>query len=312
MAINPTVSPRRTFVAFDWLRIVAITMVAVHHALTTCNLSSTWQNINLGQVGVGIFCAISGFLALRFANSDDEAWLRRRLIKVFVPYWLSLPPLFLANAWFAYHPAGIDLIIAEFLGIGLFTHRHELVGDHVWFISLIVVCYFLAYLTRRNRAFFPLAIVAALAFMPWFPRVGGHLLAFTGGAMLGCLATNGTRLVVAAVMVGALAIGMSTTGRPVLWYPIIALALIAPLSIVVGEQSPKLAMISDATYEFYLVNTPLYLLLARFGEQGFWTTLIVGTALSIVATILLRGISAPLIRRLQPNARAPREIAVVS
>ena len=51
-----------TFVAFDWLRLVAIAFVALHHALIAGYHPSSWHRLDFGQLGVGIFCALSGFL----------------------------------------------------------------------------------------------------------------------------------------------------------------------------------------------------------------------------------------------------------
>jgi peptidoglycan/LPS O-acetylase OafA/YrhL len=120
--------------------------VALQHVLSGpgSEPGAVLGGLTLGQLGVAGFCALSGYFSLRSGDQKTARWLLQRLDRLFVPYWISLASIFAVNWAIGYKPVSTGLVVSEFLGTGYFTHPGRLVGVHVWFISLILVCYGLA------------------------------------------------------------------------------------------------------------------------------------------------------------------------
>src|SRR5438034_10716661 len=73
----------------DVLRILAILLVTAQHSLSLSDRDEwpTWQQINIGQLGVAIFLILSG-LAAGQDHRPPVAWLARRLARIMPAYWL--------------------------------------------------------------------------------------------------------------------------------------------------------------------------------------------------------------------------------
>jgi peptidoglycan/LPS O-acetylase OafA/YrhL len=288
--IGPKSSGTASLLGFDVVRLAAMACVALQHALSVCGIEPRplLGHLNLGQLGVTVFCTLSGYFALRPSGEPSWRWLARRLGRVYVPYWITLGAIFTANQAVGYKPVSLGLVVSEVLGTGYFTHGDRLVGVHVWFISLILVCYGFAVVLRGRPWALFLAIVVAIALMPLAPAFLRHLVSFLAGAVLATASrTRGT------------AIGMALAGlaatlvvRGEFAYPTAGvLALLAARGIPGG--SPRaLAATSQATYEFFLVHGPIYLAISRVERSSWLGTLVVGTALAVVASWLLHRATA--------------------
>jgi peptidoglycan/LPS O-acetylase OafA/YrhL len=283
--VTVTTLPLRSF---DVARIVAISLVAAQHLLTISDYKPPLLLgcLGVGQLGVTIFCGLSGYFSLRSSRTSNLDWARRRLIRIFIPYWITLVAIFAANAVVRYKPVTLGLIVSEFLGTALFTHAASLVGVHVWFISLILICYAIALVVRwkpKSMWLFLLAVIAA-AWL-WDPLVACHVLSFVAGCALGKGRLPTVALIAAFSLAG---VGL---GNCFFAYPLAAMAILA-LCIASSAASPSwLARASELTYEFFLVHGPIYLGLARYAHLGLPANLVLGTLLAIAAAIVLRGAS---------------------
>ncbi|QDS96336.1 Acyltransferase family protein [Roseimaritima multifibrata] len=277
----------------DITRLIAMAMVAVQHVLSICDFPTPHLlfQLDLGQIGVAIFFAISGFLALSPSPLNTRQWLFRRLLRIYIPYWITVAGLLTANAIAGYKPVSTSLVISEFLGLAGWTHRGQLIGVHLWFISLLLFCYLLAALIRKFPALLPLTIIISIASLAADAHFAQHTIAFLTGVTL---STNPHAI------------------RPRYQIPIIAIASLAAYSIhpgfitiavaivAIGTQflpgsfSPatitKLARTSNLSYHFYLVHGPVYLATAKGLDKSLPATLIIGTIAAIAAALVLHKI----------------------
>src|SRR5437879_5488844 len=79
-------------VGLDYLRVLAVGLVAIQHGLSVLDRLDDTQivfNLNYGQVGVAIFLAVSGFLAA-INPSTPLTWLWRRLMQIYPAYWVAM------------------------------------------------------------------------------------------------------------------------------------------------------------------------------------------------------------------------------
>jgi peptidoglycan/LPS O-acetylase OafA/YrhL len=284
---------RASLCSFDIARIVAISLVALQHLLTVSDWSppQLFGCLDLGQLGVTIFCGLSGYFSLRSSAANPLNWLFRRLKRVMIPYWISLGAIFIANAIVGYKPATFGLIISEIFGTALFTHPHGLVGVHVWFISLILMCYGMALMLRWKPAVLPFFAAAVFTLSFWDKSLlPAHLLSFLAGCALSKTDDWKRRMAVASIIV--LFCGLGIGARNVrLAYPLAATAALLPCSAWLASSPYWLSRTSECTYEFFLVHGPIYLGLAKFAGFGIFANLWIGTFAAILAAILLRATS---------------------
>lgn len=277
--------------SLDALRLFAMACVVLRHAMSICGE----EVVALPRfVGLGVFAALGGYLALRSRDPSWEGWLGRRLCRFYVPYWLLLAALFLANAFVGYKPTSWGLALSQVAGTAIFTHPGQLVGVHTWYVSLLVTTTFLAAAARRWPITLPasLAIVAVTVAAP--TSVFHHcLLAFLVGASCAryCPGAAGCALAAAACAL----LGVFT--HPGFLYPAagcaaLALALVLPRRSVAWLSGP-----GGATYEFFLVHGPIFLGLHQLVGLRLAGVLLAGTALSVVGTVALRWVAALLARQ---------------
>src|SRR4051812_46615200 len=95
-----------SFWGLDLLRLAAMALVAVQHLLSVHGLEPPGlvAGLDPGAVGVALFCALSGWLAAKRRQEVAGQWLLRRLVRVYVPLWVSLTGIFAANAVLDYKP----------------------------------------------------------------------------------------------------------------------------------------------------------------------------------------------------------------
>jgi hypothetical protein len=276
--------------AFDIARLAAVSLVALQHLLTISGLHPPllFNCLNVGQLGVTIFCGMSGYFSLRSSQKNALQWISRRLARIYIPYWIALSAILVANEVVRYKPASIALIVSEYLGTALFTHPNAMVGVHVWFISLILMCYAIAMVLRWKPAALPLFAIAAVMALYHEMSIGAeHILSFLAGC---CLAKCGgwkQRLPMAAMVVGLGAAGFGWVDA-CFAYPLAAIVVLLVCNITTALSPAWLSSASESTYEYFLVHGPIYLCLAKYAHFNVFANALVGTPLAILATILLR------------------------
>jgi len=179
------------YAGLDVLRLIAILLVTIQHGASALGLYEETQVMGLspGQLGVGMFCAISGYLA--FGRGDEAAmkWLLARLKTIYPAYWLAMLFSF-GVTWVAGAKAfTLGQFVSQMLGTGYFTHGWELVNVVSWFISLIVLCYVLAAVARASRRPLPVmlmvfAVAAYLLATKTEVNLSRHILAFALAGIL--------------------------------------------------------------------------------------------------------------------------------
>ena len=132
----------------DQLKGLAMLLVLLYHGGGVVGLTNYWN----GQIGVDIFLVLSGFtLALGALEQDAAAFWRRRVWRIFPPYWAALA-LFVALGYWVRgaKPQPLDLLVHVAGLQGLATDAMFFSwSDSFWFVGLIVPLYALIFLLRR-------------------------------------------------------------------------------------------------------------------------------------------------------------------
>ncbi len=262
-------------------------LVAVQHALSVSGIECPplFFHLDAGQIGVAIFFGISGFLACTVSDAKPISWLRKRLSRIFVPYWIAVTGVLVANHFAAYKSVSLALIVAEYLGVAGWTHRGDLVGVHFWFISLLLFCYILAAIMRRVPACFMIIVVATVGWIWLDPFNAGHTLAFLTGFGFGKMNKGPSLYVIslAGVATAFLSVCCSTAFASAT----VAAISLSTLSIPIAfsdQKTLKIRHVSNMSYHFYLVHGPCYLAVAKFGSSELLIVLLLGTFISVIAT----------------------------
>lgn len=211
--------------------------------------------LSTGQVGVAVFLAISGFLAVDTRRPPID-WLRQRLIRVYPPFWIALA-LGFTLAWMtAVKSFDAWQVFAQFSGIALFTHLDNLIDAPTWFVSLLLVCYLGTFAARfvgypfflgASTALIMLVLVATTK-RTWLLS---HLLTYSLAYTITLLQPAQKRQY---VMWGSIGLTMLLTlVQPEFGFTWFALLVVeASLHL---ERVPRLiTWMAEYSYEFYLIH----------------------------------------------------------
>jgi peptidoglycan/LPS O-acetylase OafA/YrhL len=241
--------------ALDYLRLFAIVLVTLQHALSVLGRYDLTQvhGVSVGQLGVAIFCAISGYLAFSGGGDDPARWLLKRLRQLFPAYWLAMLFSFLVTWLFHVKAITPGLFLSQMLGLGFFTHGWALVNIVSWFISLILLCYLIAAIAKASRH--PTAVLAlaslvawGLVFLHWEVDLSRHVLAFT---LAGLLRLEQPRAWLVAA--GSLPL-LACPPWPQFTYAVFALLLLAALPVWRVSAGRAVRGVADHVYEYFLLH----------------------------------------------------------
>lgn len=163
--VKPSLMPHRR-ASLDYLRFLAIALVTIQHSLSVLGFYSqaTFLHLSPGQVGVALFCAISGYLAFGRVGEPISKWFLSRLTTLFPAYWLAMLFSFFVTWLFNAKDFSTWQFLSQMLGLGYFTHGWNLVNVVSWFISLILLCYVFAAIARvSGRPILVMLAVFAIA-----------------------------------------------------------------------------------------------------------------------------------------------------
>jgi len=187
-----TQTPDR-FPGLDILRVLAMALITVQHALAAVGHSGWAQirGVDAGQIGVSLFCAVSGLLAMN-DHRAPAGWFLRRLQRLFPPYWIAMLFSFAVTAWAGRKSFDLYQFVSQMLGLGYFTHGWFLVNQVTWFISLILLCYVLTLAAKyagRPCTVMGMLSAAALAVVLLGIEVdlSQHILSFCLAGLAMCL-----------------------------------------------------------------------------------------------------------------------------
>lgn len=224
--------------SFDYLRLFAMVLVTLQHGMAVAGYyeQTTWRNVNLGQMGVGLFCALSGYLAFLGGAAPAIGWLKKRLWQIYPAYWIATVAAFLLTWAAGTKRVDTRLFLSQMAGTGYFTHGWELVNVVSWFISLILLCYVIAFVGKwlgAPRLMLVFATIIAIALLATRSEIAlsRHVLTF---CVAGLIAQAYPR---PAVM---LAVVASLFGAALLWpQSFYAAFSIALLALALAWQAPR-------------------------------------------------------------------------
>lgn len=243
---------RQRLPGLDTLRLLAMILITVQHGMSALDLYALTSpgGVNLGQLGVAVFCAISGYLAFHGRDVAPGHWFLTRLRQIFPAYWVAM--LFSFMLTWAFQVKDFDTwqVASQMLGLGYFTHGWNLVNVVSWFISLILLCYLIAALAkwlRRPGIVLALASLVAwiLVFQEWEVDLSRHILAFS---LAGLLRLHGGRVWILAPLL------ISCPPWPQFSYAAIALMLVFLLAPWRGALPPLVKGMANHAYEFFLLH----------------------------------------------------------
>ncbi len=192
--LAPAKRPRTA--GFDAVRILAAVAIFYQHGCSLLDREDLVEfgGLRVGRLGTSVFFALSGYLAAT-SSRTPEAWLGRRVWKLFPAFWVVTLLTFFATAVVGYKPFDGWQVVCQLAGIGLFTHGEMLVGVSTWFVSALLSLYLISYLGLRTGGFAVAVAVVVLGFLG-FDGVAGS-------ESLRVVATHGVTFL-AAYTVGAL------------------------------------------------------------------------------------------------------------
>ena len=133
---------------FDALRLFALLLVLTSHLQSLWG-HSAWSKIyglDIGQIGVSIFLAISGALIGGDIRTPSE-WLFARLKRIYPAYWIVTVLAFAATALTGYKQIDPMQFLWQMTGQGMYFMT-DMVNVATWFIGLLVALYFSIYLFK--------------------------------------------------------------------------------------------------------------------------------------------------------------------
>ncbi len=269
----------------DLLRILAIALVAWQHIASVCDTPPPKWLLSLdpGQIGVAIFVAIAGYLAI--SPGETTRWILSRLLKIYPAFWIATIVVLLANYLAGYKPVSMSLIASQLLGTGVITHGGDLVGVHFWFVTLILICYAIAIPIRLCAASLLMICPMAIAAYPYIP--GGYQIA---PFLIGCIIKSAQPALGPALAVTALFLWWLSGAVLLVQTGVVGLVTLLLGTSALPRDLPCGALwkyLSDRTYCFYLIHGPAYLGVASFFDKSILIVATLGTVFSAIATISL-------------------------
>ncbi len=276
---------------FDYLRVLALGLVYLQHQFSVLEKLNWVEafDLNLGQLGVAIFLAISGFLAAQ-SKREPVAWARARFKRVYPAYWAAILLSFAAAMFSGYKTFSLWQFFSQMAGTGLLTHRDTLINVASWFISLLIILYTQVFAARfLGKPYLYMTGVAivggAMLGSGVFPLIGAHVFIFC----LGYLYNNpkNTWGKWPFYLVVALLICLCPWFRNSAYCAMAFILLL--LSGYIHRPSRIISIISGLSYYFFLIHG-IFLVGAQqlFGHMGWLLSIPAGVLGSVVAAYLMQ------------------------
>jgi len=278
------------FPGLDILRVLAMALITVQHGLAAVGRSEWVQfgGMDAGQVGVGVFCAVSGLLAMNDRRAPT-GWLWRRLQRLFPPYWIAMLFSFAVTAWAGRKSFDVYQFISQMLGLGYFTHGWFLVNQVTWFISLILLCYVLAFAVKFFRR--PCAGIALLSLISLVVVLKGievdlsqHILSFCLAGTAVCLPGKYRRWMLLASSIVLFAL---VPHSRFVSFAAVSLLLTGLFYTAAWGQHVFFRMAGGGLYEYFLVHGIFFVGAGKFISSPV-LVVVCGLAGSIVGAVVLR------------------------
>lgn len=133
--------------AISLIRAISALMIVWCHIFQGLDNELAWWF----NVGVQIFLFMSGFLMAKDYIGSPFIFLKKRLVKILMPYYILLIITFII-----YNILGIKInsgsILTYILCLQGITYANIIPGlEHLWFISIIIICYVLTLILNTIR-----------------------------------------------------------------------------------------------------------------------------------------------------------------
>lgn len=277
------------YAGLDLLRILAAVLIFTQHGFSVTDLNhyNTVLGFRFGRLGTAILFVMSGFLAATTSRSP-EAWLWRRLTRLYPAFWTVLLAGFAAAAITGRKSFDSLQVACEMAGIGFFTHGWDLVLVTTWFVSVFLAMIFLIYCARRfgHAAVIGLAIIGITvrSYMigPYVAEYYGFALAFLIGYAMALCPRGSSPWLMTIVAFGALA----AAGLPAFRYALCASLLLALVTRGTWPLWRLATKFPPIAYEWFLSHG-LCLLFVCLWTKNPWIVLPVAAAASVPTAIAI-------------------------
>jgi peptidoglycan/LPS O-acetylase OafA/YrhL len=240
---------------FDYLRCLGLVLVLCQHQLSILGQDRfTWLwGLNLGQLGVSIFLAVSGILAVK-TQREPLVWLVARLRSIYPAFWIATLFGFMAALVSGYKKFTLFQLLSQLAGTGLFTHGMNLINVATWFVSLLLALYLVVYVAKcfpfTEVSLFLIAIACLLVSITGYkPLLFVHAATFLLAAVsIGGKLSNWNWYLLCSISVVFLVLKSSFAIYPAVSLCLCLLALHLPPAPVMVR------FLSKYSYEFYLLH----------------------------------------------------------
>jgi peptidoglycan/LPS O-acetylase OafA/YrhL len=306
---------QRVYLAgLDAVRALALLLVLYQHVSSNydqLHLPVNFMGLNAGQTGVGLFCGLSGFLAIRSAGSL-RTWVMRRALRVLPPYWIMVSLAVAGNALVSYKETDLGSLLLEYLGLAYFIPPSSTLNVAAWFITLLILCYGIAaatipWPTRKAKLWVvsvPVAVTVVLLAIRWNIVLVRQIFAFEAGLVAYIIGGDEiTRWQAAAqiiVLVGLAVVGIDSR------YALASTVVMVALLMGPVKRLPHfIHVLSDYSYEIFLMQGLFIVFFAKIFVCGTPVSLMLTLFSVFVASYVLKKISTQIehkiVRALQPR-----------
>ncbi|WP_148266951.1 acyltransferase family protein [Pseudodesulfovibrio mercurii] len=208
------------------------------------------------------FLFLSGYYAM-VRRENAVRWIRRRLRRIYIPYWLVITVVVLSNWAVQYKPVGVKELFFLLIGGNLFIEDKLYVI--AWFISVIIFLYCCVFLMAyfRSMALRFLLAVALVYIMSHYRIPVYFYVAFTIGWSLHYLLLRS---------------GLSRAVLP------LSPGAARTLQRVYGP----LLTVQNFSYEFFLVHGGVLLLFNKLLKASYGEALYAGIAVTMINAMILK------------------------
>ena len=162
------------------IRATACLLIVIYH-MSRLNIPGIQALSRGGFIGNTIFFALSGYLLMLGSRdkSVNSAWIKKRLVRIYPSFWVSiLIILLLSTSVGLNNTVKLADIFIYFTGLHYFGGVSSL-GAHLWFISILIVCYLFfrptRYLVVQASAALFSGLLALFLIIPALTFDGGGL-----------------------------------------------------------------------------------------------------------------------------------------
>lgn len=172
-------------VSIQMIRILSMTSIILCHLVQELNNSTIAKTGQFFNVGVYIFLFLSGWLYGQKSIQNAFSWMLGRVKKVLVPMWIFMLFLFGIHAY-------QETMKLKYIPIYLSNTQYWLGkiggGAHLWFISVIFLCYLVTPFLQKIKKRLIIVILILIAVgdgLCYLSHVGGMTILYTSVYIIG-------------------------------------------------------------------------------------------------------------------------------